>query len=142
MEHYNSALVLAALLSAVAAALHLGIIAGGARWYRFFGAGERFATAAEQGRWFPALVTLGIAAVLFVWAAYALSGAGMIEPLPLLRLGLIAITLVYLVRGTIGAFLLVGTGRSNRFIVVSSIICLGYGLVHLVGVIQMWDRLA
>jgi hypothetical protein len=55
----NIFLALGALLSAVAALPHLGIIAGGSAWYRFFGAGERFARAAAQGRWCPTVVTLG-----------------------------------------------------------------------------------
>ena len=36
-------------LSALAAALHLAIIAGGPSWYRFFGAGERTARLAARG---------------------------------------------------------------------------------------------
>lgn len=39
----NLSLVFAAALSAIAASLHLAIIVGGPAWYRFFGAGERFA---------------------------------------------------------------------------------------------------
>jgi hypothetical protein len=80
----NIPLAAGALLSAVAALLHLGIIAGGPAWYRFFGAGERFARAAAEGRWYPTVVTLGIAAVLFIWSAYALAGAGVVTRLPLL----------------------------------------------------------
>lgn len=46
-----------ACLRALAAVLHLGIIVKGATWYRFFGAGESMARAAEEGRWYPAIVT-------------------------------------------------------------------------------------
>lgn len=83
-----------------------------------------------------------IALVLGAWAAYALSAAGVIEPLPLLRPALCAITLVYLLRGLLGPFTLVGTGRSVRFVVVSSVVCLVYGLVHLFGLVQVWGSLA
>jgi hypothetical protein len=89
----NVPLAVGALLSAIAALLHLGIIAGGPAWYRFFGAGERFARAAAQRRWYPTLVTLGIAAVLAAWSAYALAGAGLIGTLPLLKAALAGITL-------------------------------------------------
>ncbi len=34
------------------------------------------------------------------------------------------------------------TGRNQRFIVVSSLICLGFGLVHLLGMAQRWSALA
>jgi hypothetical protein len=141
-NEYNMALVIGAGLSLLAALMHVGVIVGGPSWYRLFGAGERFVRAAQAGRWFPALVTAGIALVLGAWAAYALSAAGVFEPLPLLRPALCAITLVYLLRGLLGPFTLVGTGRSVRFVVVSSVVCLVYGLVHLFGLVQVWGSLA
>src|SRR5579872_5367305 len=113
-DQYNLALMIAAALNALAAALHFGTILVGPAWYRLFGAGERFARAAEAGRAFPAVVTSAIALVLLVWAAYALAGAGVIGPLPLLRPALCAISLVYLLRGLAGTFMLADTGRSNR----------------------------
>ncbi|WP_458378623.1 hypothetical protein [Pseudomonas chlororaphis] len=139
---YNIALVIGAGLSLLAALMHVGVIMVGPSWYRLFGAGERFVRAAQAGRWFPAVVTAGIALVLAAWAAYALSAAGVIAPLPLLRPALIAITLVYLLRGLLGPVALAGTGRSRRFIFVSSTICLVYGLVHLFGLVQVWGSLA
>ena len=138
----NIFLVVGALLSASAAMLHLFIIVGGPDWYRFFGAGERFARAAAQGHYYPALVTTGIAAVLGIWSAYALSGAGAISPLPLLRPVLIAITAVYVVRGLAFApAVLAAGGRLTPFVLWSSAICLGLGIVHLVGLIQRWSAL-
>jgi hypothetical protein len=101
-NEYNMALVIGAGLSLLAALMHVGVIMGGPSWYHLFGAGERFVRAARAGRRFPAVVTAGIALVLTAWAAYALSGAGVIEPLPLLRPALCAITLVYLLRGLLG----------------------------------------
>ena len=139
---YNMALMIGAGLSLLAALMHIGVIIGGPSWYHLFGAGDRFVRAAQNGRWFPAVVTMGITLVLGAWAVYALSGAGVIEPLPLLRPALCAITLVYLLRGLLGPFTLVGTGRSVRFVVVSSVVCLVYGLVHLFGLVQVWGSLA
>lgn len=141
-NEYNMALVIGAGLSLLAALMHVGVIMGGPSWYHLFGAGERFVRAARAGRRFPAVVTAGIALVLTAWAAYALSGAGVIDPLPLLRPALCAITLVYLLRGLLGPFVLAGTGRSIRFIMISSAICLVYGLVHLFGLVQVWSSLA
>lgn len=135
-------LVAAAALSAFAAVLHLAIIVGGAPWYRFFGAGERMARAAEAGRRYPALVTLGIAAVLFCWAGYALAGAGVIGPPPFLRYGLLAITGVYLLRGLVLVpLLLPAAGKMTPFALWSSLICLAYGLVHAVGLTLAWRYL-
>jgi hypothetical protein len=141
-DHVNVPLAIGALLSAIAALLHLGIIAGGPAWYRFFGAGERFARAAAQGKRFPMLVTLAIAAVLGAWSAYALAGAGIIGTLPLLKAALVGITAVYLVRGVAYAPLVLAKGGSiTPFVVWSSLICFAYGLVHLLGLVQRWPAL-
>ncbi len=138
----NTALVVAAALSAIAALLHVGIVIGGAPWYRFFGAGERMAGAAAAGRVYPTIVTLGIATVLALWSAYALSGAGVIAPLPLLRLALIAITGIYLARGlAIVPLLVFARSRSTPFLLWSSLVCIIYGAVHLLGLSQVWTLL-
>lgn len=141
----NLWLLLGGLLSAVAGVLHLGIIAHGAPWYRFFGAGERFARMAEAGQWFPALVTAGIAVVLFVWSAYALAAAGwMVNPArrPWLKFGLSVITAAYLLRGLVVVPLWWwAPTQATPFWWWSSAVCLVYGLVHLLGLSQVWERL-
>lgn len=141
-KHVNNFLVVGALLSASAAVLHLCMIVGGPDWYRFFGAGERFAVAASHGHYYPALVTAGIAAVLSLWSVYALAGAGAIQRLPLLRPVLVLITAIYVVRGLafVPAVLATG-GRVTPFVLWSSAICLGLGIVHLMGLIQRWPAL-
>jgi hypothetical protein len=134
-------LIAAAALDAAAAALHVGCIAFGAPWYRFFGAGERMARLAAAGSWRPTLITSGITLVLVVWSLYALSGAGAIRRLPLVRPVLCAITGVYLLRGIAGLpFLPFATGRTATFWWWSSAVCLVIGLVHLAGVRQAWHR--
>lgn len=139
---YNSWLIAAAALSAVAALLHVAIVFGGAPWYRFFGAGESMASAAEAGRAYPAIVTLGIAVVLALWAAYALSGAGLLAALPFLKWCLAAITAVYLLRGlAVFPLVLFAREQTTPFLVWSSVICIGYGAVHLVGILQVWSQL-
>jgi hypothetical protein len=135
-------LLAAAALSALAALLHVGCIVFGAAWYRFFGAGERMARLADAGDWRPAVVTSGIVVVLAVWAAYALSGAGAIRALPLLRTALCAITAVYLLRGAVGmVYAATGARAETAFWWWSSAICLMFGLVHLTGVWRVWGRL-
>lgn len=139
----NRLLLIGAALSAIASALHVAIIFGGPDWYRFFGAGERFAQLDAAGSRVPGLVTLGIASVLALWSAYALSGAGRIRRLPLLRTALVAITAIYLARGLVLVPMLFADGaRFTAFDWWSSLVCLGYGLVHLVGLAQGWRRLS
>ncbi|WIF05281.1 hypothetical protein QEP77_14845 [Serratia sp. B1] len=51
MPHlYNTALLIGAALSAIAALLHIWVIAAGPRGYRLCGAGDRFIKAAEAGK--------------------------------------------------------------------------------------------
>lgn len=141
-DAHNLALMIAAVLSACAAALHVAVIIAGPAGYEFAGAGKQFVNGAKAGRAFPAIITLGIALVLLIWAAYALSGAAVIRPLPLLRPALTVITLIYLLRGLAGPWLLKNTGRSTPFIWISSAICTAMGIAHLVGLIQIWALLA
>lgn len=138
---YNLALIIGAASSLLAAVMHLGVIAAGPSAYELAGAGKRFVRAAQAGKKFPAVITLGIALVLTAWAVYGLSGAGVIGPLPLLRPALCVITAVYLLRGIVGPFFLINTGRSGRFIVVSSLICTGIGAAHAIGLAQVWPQL-
>lgn len=126
MTNYpNPALIVGAALSTLAALMHLCVIVGGAPWYRFFGAGERMARAASAGRAYPVIVTGAIAVVLLSWAAYALSGAGVLGPLPLLKPVLCAITAVYLLRGSIILpIVMLAPHKANLFLLWSSAICL------------------
>ena len=139
-ESRNVFLIAGALMSALAAALHIGCIVFGAPWYRFFGAGERMAQMAIAGSWYPAIVTAAIASVLAVWSLYALSGAAVIRALPLLRPALCIITGIYLLRGLVILPLAV-VGKAAPFWWWSSAICLLIGAVHLVGLLQVWPRL-
>jgi len=136
----NALLIAGALLSALAAALHVGCIAFGAPWYRFFGAGERMAQMAIAGSWYPTVVTAAIASVLAMWSLYALSGAAVIRALPLLRPALCLITAIYLLRG-LAILPLALLGKTTPFWWWSSTICLLIGIVHLIGLSQVWARL-
>ena len=138
----NPALVIGGLLSVAASLLHIGCIIGGPDWYRFFGAGEAMATMAEQGSMTPTLLTLGIAAILAIWAAYAFSGAGLLPRLPLLRTGLVVISAIYLLRGLalIPALVINGT-NVMPFVLWSSLIVLVYGLAYAVGTWTAWPNL-
>lgn len=125
-----------------ASALHVTVIIGGADWYRFFGAGEELASMQEQGSWIPALITSGIALVLFVWGLYAFSGAGLIRRLPFLTSILVIISLIYLGRGFVLVPIWFGWPELvNSFALWSSIICMGYGMCYAFGTMQVWESL-
>ncbi len=94
-------------------------------------------------RWQLFLWGEGAALVLVIFGLYALSGAGTIRHLPLLRLGLIGISLLFLLRGLFivldvlvilgvlaGEFLLQGT--------ISTLVFLGAGVSYAVGTVLNW----
>ena len=126
-------------LSAAASLAHLAVIVGGPRWYDFFGAGPRMVRLAEQGSPKAALITVGIAAVLAIWAAWAFSGAGLVPRLPLLKLALLGISAVYLVRALGYIPMLAAAGAPvGTFAWISSAIVLVYAVVHIIGTVQLW----
>jgi hypothetical protein len=136
-------LVAGGALSLAAAALHIGVIFGGPAWYRFFGAGEAMARAAERGAWQPTLITLGIATVLAIWAAYAFSGAGVIARMPLLRTALVVISAIYLLRGLVLFHAMIFMPAAvTPFLVWSSLIVLVYGLAYGIGTWLAWPALS
>lgn len=138
----TSWLLCGAVLSLLAALLHVGVIVGGPDWYRFFGAPESYAVATQRGSLFPAFVTSGIAAVLALWSAFAASGAGLIPRLPLLRTALVAITAIYLARGLlIIPVVFTVPYPEGAFDYWSSAIVLIYGIVHAVGLWRAWPAL-
>jgi len=138
----NRFLLIGAALSAIAAILHIGCIIFGAPWYRFLGAGEQMALLADKGSLQPAIITSIIIFVLFTWSFYALSGAGAIIKLPMIKWVLCAIALIYLSRGVIGFFLINNPlGRSPEFWLWSSAICLSLGILHVIGLKQVWQNL-
>jgi hypothetical protein len=112
----------------------------GAHWYRFLGAGEQLA---EQGHWYPIVVTGTITFILLLWACYALSGAGVIRRLPLTRLALVLISSILLLRGLAFIWLMpLFPGNSLLFWLVSSAICLLLGTLFAVGSWQQWPKLS
>jgi uncharacterized membrane protein SirB2 len=139
----NRFLLSAALFCALAALAHLGCIIFGGDWYRFFGAGEQMARMAEEGHWYPSVVTSGIVVVLLLWSLYGLSGAGLIKQLPFLRLALCVIAGIFLIRGISFVGLMpMFPENSLAFWLVSSAICLIIGISFAIGTYQQWPKLS
>ena len=143
LNNKNLFLIAGGILSIIASFLHIAIIIGGAEWLRFFGAGEAMARMSEDGSMYPMIITFVIASVFFLWALYAFSGAKVIRRLPFLKPALIVITTIYLVRGlgVIPAYF-VQPELIDAFLIWSSVICSIYGILHLIGTIQVWDYLS
>lgn len=136
------ALYLASALSLVVAIAHYACIFLGAPAFRFLGAGESLTTMAERGHWYPSVISFVIGSVLSVWAAYALSAAGVLPRLPLIKLVLSLVTTIYLLRALAFPLLMPAfPDNSLTFWLVTSTICLLIGLVHLLGLVGVWSSL-
>jgi len=134
----------AGFISFSIALLHIAIIFISGEGYRYFGAGEEMATMAEAGSYVPAGITAGVALVFALFGLSALSGAGIIRRLPLIKIILIAITCIYLLRGT--GFFIELLGFIYNYDVplrhkVFSFVALITGLIHLTGIIKGWKNL-
>jgi hypothetical protein len=119
--------------SLLIALLHLALVFR-PQWYRHFGAGD-LAQLHEQGSPFTVLATLGLALMFAAWAVYALSGAGVVGQLPLLRAVLIVIGVIYVLRSLMlpsELLKILLRGYPFRFVVFSTG-SLAAGLLYLVG---------
>ncbi len=136
-------LLAAGWMSVAASLLHLAVIAGGPDWYRFFGAGEEMARAAERGAIAPAVVTLIIAGILAAWAAFAFGAAGVSRRLPLTRIALVAIAIVLLARAALASVPSVWAPEQwPGFAFWSSAICFVMGICFAFGTWRAWPRLS
>ncbi len=128
------ALIAGGSLTALASLAHLACIWIGGPAYRFMGAGEAVARAAEAGQWRPVILTLAVALVLALWALYAFSALGLAPGLPLTRIALWVIGLVYLARAVVFPLLKpLFPDNSTAFWLLSSGICLILGLLYAFG---------
>ncbi len=133
MNMSSYCLILGGGASTLIALLHLALVFR-PHWYRFFGADE-LVQLHEQGSLFTVLVTVGLALMFAVWAAYALSGAGVIRQLPLVRTVLITVAAIYILRSLLlpsELFKALLNGYSIRFAVFSTG-SLAAGLLYLFG---------
>lgn len=89
------------------AALHVVCLIGGARWLSFVGMPPDLVADFSAGKLSPIVITLGIAALLCVLAAYGLSAAGRMRRLPLLRYVCLMTAIVFLLRGLGGTVFLI-----------------------------------
>ncbi len=131
------------IVTFVAGLLHIAIIFGGPAWYAFFGAPEPLVQMVRAGALYPSIFCLVVAALLFLCAGYAFSGAGIIPHLPFLHVGLILIASVFILRGLSFIPLVIlfpevlarlcNCKGIDTFLVATSAICLATGIGYALG---------
>jgi hypothetical protein len=124
--------------------LHVMLGFAGEKMNRFFGAPEWVLEMLKNGRIGLLLLLTAMAAVFSLFAVYALSGAGSLRRLPLLRTGLITIGAIYSLRGLeliIDVPLVIRLpGRYMQFLVFS-LVSLCIGILYLAGTIANWSSI-
>ncbi len=133
---------LAALGSIAASLTHIWAIVVGPEAYASLGAPPEVVASATAGTLYAPTVTLFIASVIMVWALYALSAAGHLPRLFLLRTALIAIAAVLILRGLILIpILFLAPEYVDAFAYWSSGISFALGAAFATGVILGWPQL-
>jgi hypothetical protein len=144
MNRSASPLILAGVLS-FCAAIFQAVIGFVPEWSAAFGAGDALVSNP------PLLLTLAllVALLLGIFGLYGLSGAGIIRRLPLLRLGLFTIGLLYSLVGINFIFqilallgILPSMGPIPIYIVLISFGAFVAGLAYLIGLALSWKRLS
>ena len=127
-----------------AVALFQAIVTSVPSWARYFGAWEPVASKL----WLLYLTGFFVALIFALFGFYALSGAGIIKRLPLLRAGLVIISILFTLRGLflvlellINAGVLQGSMIIPTRELVSSSVSLIIGLFYLIGTIRNWSNL-
>jgi hypothetical protein len=136
-------LTAAAALCFVIALVHLALIFMSPYAYGFVGV-PQLGRAKAAGYAYPDLMSAGLTLIFAAFGAYALSGAGRIRRLPLLRVALVLIGAVFTLRGLVLFPQLVqlaaGDGAPPRM-AVFSLVSLVTGVAFLAGTRSRWSRL-
>ena len=138
MAKSNHYLIAGGVMSALISLLHV-FLAIFPVLYRYIGPDQSALTEmAGQGSSITTIASVALALLFAIWALYAFSGAGLIRPLPFLRIALITICAIYILRSLfllseIGMVL--NQGYPFRFIVFSCI-SLVSGLLYLIGILR------
>jgi hypothetical protein len=133
-----------AAMSSFTIALFQAVIFLSISWSRYFGAPEILLFDPMV----LILVGFVIVVIFIIFGLYALSATGRYRPLPFLRPGLIAIGVIYTLRGIIFVPMLLGNSAilqtSTTFPtkdIISSAISLIIGILYLTGTIGCWSIL-
>ncbi len=134
MMYANPYLVIGGVASFMIAFAHFALVFKPAG-YRLIGE-ENLAEMHEQGSHITLGITIGTILLFLFWGLYALSGAGLIPPFPLLKASLIFAGIFYLLRSLvlpIEVYKVVSENYPRRFVVFSAG-ALVIGILYLTGV--------
>ncbi len=124
------------------AMLHVVIIVVGGPGYRYFGAGEGMARAAEAGSMRPTIITSLLTLMFVLWGLVAFSAAGIVRRLAGVKYLVAAIAALYVLRGALAGpqtvWMVQHPGQVPVRLVMFSLVALGLGIIGLWGVSLVW----
>lgn len=142
MEYSTLILLVAAFFPIIGGLLHVMIIFGGVSWYEFFYAPPPILESAKDGTWLAPVGTLFVAFLMLLAGGYALSAAGVLFKLPLLKIALITLSFLFIVRGVLLFHLIYWKPEViDAFRVISSIMFLISGMCFALGTYLRWRQL-
>jgi hypothetical protein len=127
-------LVVVALIAVATAIAHMSCIFLGPECFSAQMAPPQVIESAKNGTWLAPVGTIFISAIFLVVGLYALSGAGIIRKLPLLKLGIYTISTLCIIRGVLPLQLWIRhPEKVNSIVFYTGVIWLVTGLLFLFG---------
>lgn len=127
-------LLIAAAICVFTALAHMSCIVLGPSCFEYQLAPAALIESSKNDTLLAPLGTIAVSSIFLVWAAYALSGAGVLRRLQLQSLGIYTISFLCIVRGLLGIQLWIRKPeRLTEFGVVSSWVWLLTGLLFVIG---------
>ena len=124
------------------AVLHVVIIGMGGAGYRYFGAGEEMARAAEAGSMRPTVITSLLTVMFALWGLVAFSAAGIVRRPGIAKYLVAGIAGLYVLRGALVApqmwWRVQHPDQVPLRFVMFSLVALGLGIIGLWGVSLTW----
>jgi hypothetical protein len=131
-------LIVAALISVSTAVAHMSCIFLGPECFSAQMAPPQVVESARNGTWLAPIGTIFISAIFLIFGLYALSGAGIVRALPLLKLGIYTIATLCIIRGVLPLQLWVRyPEKVNTIVFYTGITWLVTGLLFLFGYLHV-----
>jgi hypothetical protein len=131
------ALMVAAGIGLFGALIHFVAPWYGPEWYAYWHAPREVVESARNGTWLAPLSTMAVGAAMLAAGLYALSAAGAIRRLPLLKPALVVLSVLCVLRASIVIpFLILAPQRLGAFDLAAAAVWLTAGLGFLYGLVR------
>jgi hypothetical protein len=131
-------LISSGIIASASAIWHLLCIWGGSSWFTFARAPQQIIDSAHQGTLLAPIATIIVASLMFACTIFALSGAGLIRKVPLLKSALITIAILCTLRGLIAIPAFVTSTGLDVWQIVASTVWFYVGICFIAGSVEQY----